>query len=145
MIASIDGKLVKLDADYYALGSQYSSSTRQISQRVQIVRNIIGNEAKLHLFAVTRSDVLREVKHSVDSTDSSTPGIAGAMKEVFLEEGQRKHIDKISSFNCDCTVCRKFKGSVTIMGKEGKRNYYNKLRKVHNAYHLIGSLKKVTD
>jgi len=64
------------------------------------------------------------------------------MKEVFLEKGQRKHIDELDSLDCDCPVCKKFKGSVTIMGKEGKRNFYNKLRKIHNAYHLIGSLKE---
>lgn len=135
-------KLAEFGANYYALGSLYGLPAHIIIERVHLVRRIIGDRPKLHLFAVTRIDAIRELKKCVDSVDSSTAGIAGAMKELILGTGKRRHIDELDSFECNCPVCKRYKGSVTIMGKEGKRNYYNKLRKIHNAYHLLSSIKK---
>jgi len=135
--------LAKLDEDYYALGSLLGLQPHEIVSRVRLVRSVIGDEPKLHLFAVSNPQVLNSVKHLVDSIDSSTASISGAMKEVFDPSGGRKNINRMHKIECDCPVCLKYGGAIFLQGREGLQNYYNQLRKVHNAYHLIKRLEKL--
>ncbi|MEM2914053.1 MAG: hypothetical protein QXH91_01435, partial [Candidatus Bathyarchaeia archaeon] len=128
-------ELASLDVKYYALGSLFGLRPNEIEARVKLVREIIGESPKLHLFAVSSPNVIKRVGHLVDSVDSSTASVSGAMKELFLPSG-RKHVDKIAEENlkCDCPVCSKHKGAIIMMGKQGTRSHYDRLRKIHNAY-----------
>ena len=135
--------LAKLNANYYALGSLLGLQPDEIVKRVCLVREIIGSKPKLHLFAVSNPCVISKVRHLIDSIDSSTASISGAMKEIMTPYGGRKNINKVKRrINCDCPVCKKYGGAIFLQGRKGKQNYYNQLRKVHNAYHLIKKLEK---
>jgi tRNA-guanine family transglycosylase len=134
--------LAKLDADYYAIGSLLGLQPQEIISRVRTVREIIGEKAKLHLFAVSNPLVVKEVTKLVDSVDSSSASIAGAMKEVMKPSGGRFNVNRVDqTLTCECPVCSKFKGALFLHGKEGMQNYYNQLRKIHNAYQLTKILK----
>jgi len=134
--------LAKLNANYYALGSLLGLRPEEIIKRVRLARKVIGNEPKLHLFAVSNPLVINRVKSLIDSIDSSTASISGAMKEVMTPSGNRRHINKMSRrMSCDCPVCRKYGGAIFLYGKKGMQNFYNQLRKVHNAYQLIRKIK----
>jgi queuine/archaeosine tRNA-ribosyltransferase len=79
----------------------------------------------------------------VDSIDSSTASISGAMKEIIRPNGGRININKMQGrMNCDCPICRKHDEKIIMQGKRGMQNYYNQLRKIHNAYQIIKSLEK---
>jgi tRNA-guanine family transglycosylase len=135
--------LAKLNASYYALGSLLGLSPEEIIKRVRLVREIIGDKPKLHLFAAANSIVLSKVKSMIDSVDSSTASISGAMKEIVTPSGRRVNMNKMHKrVDCDCPICRKHGGAIIIHGKKGTQNYYNQLRKVHNAYQLIRRLEK---
>ena len=135
--------LAKLNASYYALGSLLGLPPEEIIKRVHLVREIIGDKPKLHLFAASNPVVLSKVRSMVDSVDSSTASISGAMKEVMMSNGRRVNMNKIlGRIDCDCPVCSKHSGAIIIHGKKGMQNYYNQLRKVHNAYQLIKKLEK---
>jgi tRNA-guanine family transglycosylase len=139
-------ELAKLKEHYYALGSLIGLKPQEIEFRVRLVRDVLGREPKLHLFAVSGIEVVKRVKFLVDSLDSSTASIAGAMKEVICSTGKRRHMDNIKQpLECKCPVCQSHRGKVLLMGKEGSWNYYNKLRKIHNAYNLIQNIKKATE
>jgi 7-cyano-7-deazaguanine tRNA-ribosyltransferase len=136
--------LAKLNASYYALGSLIGLSTEEVVKRVRLVREIIGDKPKLHLFAVSSPSVISKVKSMIDSIDSSTASVSGAMKDVITPDGRRINMNKVQGrLNCDCPVCRKHDGLVIVNGKKGMQNYYNQLRKVHNAYQLIKKLDKL--
>lgn len=138
--------LAKLNVDYYAIGSLKGLQADEIESRVRLVRKILGNEPKLHLFAVSNSTVLKRVQSLVDSVDSSTASIAGAMKEIIKPSGGRNHINSARwTLKCDCPVCRKHKGAILLQGKRGTQNYYNQLRKIHNAYQLLFNISKVIE
>ena len=134
--------LAKLNANYYALGSLLGLPPEEIIGRVRLVRKIIGNRPKLHLFAVSNPLVISRVKSLIDSIDSSTASISGAMKEVITPSGDRRHINKIRRMSCGCPVCRKYGGAIFLHGKKGMQNFYNQLRKVHNAYQLIRKIRR---
>jgi len=138
-------KMAKLNANYYALGSLLGLQPKEIEHRVKLVRSILGEKPKLHLFAVTSLTTLEKVRSFVDSIDSSTASVAGAMKEIIKPSGKRSHIDQNVELMCSCPVCKRYKGAIFLRGKEGTQNYYNKLRKIHNAYQLLENLRKVTD
>jgi tRNA-guanine family transglycosylase len=136
-------KLAKLNAGYYAIGSLLGLQPNEIESRVQLVRKIIGNDPKLHLFAVSSLTVMRKVKSLVDSIDSSTASIAGAMKEIIKPSGGRSHINHGGwSLKCSCPICHEHKGAILLLGKSGAQNYYNQLRKIHNAYQLLFNLRE---
>lgn len=135
--------LAKLNANYYALGSLLGLQPDEIISRVRLVRNVIGEKPKLHLFAVSNPLVVNRVKTLIDSIDSSTASISGAMKEVMTPSGNRKNINKMfERMNCDCPVCRKYGGAIILHGKKGMQNFYNQLRKIHNAYQLIKKIQR---
>lgn len=137
-------ELAKLNAHYYGIGSLVRLQPVEIESRVRLVRKILGSEPKLHLFAVSSLTVIRKVKSFVDSIDSSTASIAGAMKEIIKPSGGRSHINHARwTLRCSCPVCRKHKGAILLLGKRGTQNYYNQLRKIHNAYQLLSNLRKV--
>lgn len=137
-------ELARLNAEYYALGSLLGLQPKEIAHRVRLVRNIISKEAKLHLFAVTNPLVIKDVKSFVESVDSSSASIAGAMKEVMKPSGGRFNINRPDwTMKCECPVCRKYKGALFLHGKEGLQDHYNQLRKIHNAYQLTTSLKRI--
>jgi len=134
----------KLNASYYALGSLLGLQPEEIVKRVRLVREIIGDKPKLHLFAVSNPVVLSKIKSMVDSIDSSTAGISGAMKEIMTPNGRRVNMNKMRErIDCDCPICSKHGGVIIIHGKKGMQNYYNQLRKIHNAYQLIKKLEKI--
>ena len=136
-------ELAKLNARYYGIGSLRGLQPEEIQMRVRLVRSAIGYQPKLHLFAVSSPAIIRAVKDTVDSVDASTPGISGAMKEVFLNGGKRRHIDRVRSVpRCQCPVCQDKKGAILLLGKRGYQNYYNKLRKLHNAFQLLSSIRQ---
>jgi tRNA-guanine family transglycosylase len=137
--------LAKLHADYYAIGSLLGLQPREILGRVETVREIIGEKAKLHLFAVTNPLVVKEIAKLVDSVDSSSASIAGAMKEVMKPSGGRFNINRVDqTLRCECPVCSRFKGALFLHGKEGMQDHYNQLRKIHNAYQLTKILKETS-
>jgi len=139
-------ELSKLDANYYALGSLLGLQPQEIEFRVRLVRRILGKEPKLHLFAVSNLAVIQRVKGLIDSIDSSTASIAGAMKEIIKPSGKRSHINQANErLNCGCPVCAKHKGAIFLLGKEGTQNYYNQLRKIHNAYQLLTNLRQIVN
>lgn len=134
--------LAKLNASYYALGSLVGLQPEEIVNRVRLVRSIIGEKPKLHLFAVSNPSVISKVKTLIDSIDSSTASISGAMKEIMTGAGTRRNINRVrENINCDCPVCNKYRGAIILYGKKGMQNYYNQLRKIHNAYQLIKKIK----
>lgn len=136
-------KLARLKAEYYAIGSLSGLQPKEIVSRVRLVRKILGSLPKLHLFAVSNPSVIRKVKFLVDSVDSATASIAGAMKEIIKPSKGRSHIDHgDATIECKCPVCRKYKGAIFLQGKRGTQNYYNQLRKIHNAWQLIENLKE---
>jgi tRNA-guanine family transglycosylase len=136
--------LAELDVDYYAIGSLLALQPQEIVSRVQLVRRIIGKKPKLHLFAVSNPAVLQKVRTLVDSVDSSSASIAGAMKEIMRPDGGRKNINQDGwVMKCDCPVCLKYKGAIFLQGREGIQDYHNQLRKIHNAYQLLEKLRKV--
>jgi tRNA-guanine family transglycosylase len=138
--------LAHLDADYYALGSLLGLQPKEIIHRVRLVRSIIKEEAKLHLFAVSNALVIKKVKSLVDSVDSSSASIAGAMKEIIRPSGGRVNINYAKwMMKCDCPVCRKYRGAIYLQGREGTQNYYNQLRKIHNAYQLLRNLRQIVN
>lgn len=138
--------LAKLDAEYYALGSLLRLQPDEIIRRVRLVRNIISEQAKLHLFAVSNPIVIKEVKSLIDSVDSSSASIAGAMKEVMKPSGGRFNINRTDrTIKCDCPVCLKHRGVIFLQGSKGSQDYYNQLRKIHNAYQLTSRLRKICD
>jgi len=135
-------KLARLNASYYALGSLVKLRPSEIISRVRIVREIIGEKPKLHLFGVSKPEVVKQIKSLVDSIDSSTASIAGAMKELIHSSG-RRHIDRVkNSLRCNCPVCHQYRGAVLLIGKKGSQKYYNQLRKIHNTYQLLKELRK---
>jgi tRNA-guanine family transglycosylase len=135
--------MAKLDAQYYAVGSLIGLQPEEIVRRVRLVRSLISNKAKLHLFAVANPLVIKEVKSLIDSVDSSSASIAGAMKEIMRPSGGRVNINHTEHImNCGCPVCSKYKAAIFLSGGKGSQNYYNKLRKIHNAYQLAARLKK---
>jgi len=137
-------KLAKLNACYYGIGSLVGLQPVEIESRVRLVRKILGNEPKLHLFGVSGLAVIRKVKSLVDSLDSSTASIAGAMKEIIKPSGGRSHINHARwTLGCSCPVCRKHKGAILLLGKRGTQDYYNQLRKIHNAYQLLSNISEV--
>ncbi|MEM2570057.1 MAG: hypothetical protein QXO15_12130 [Nitrososphaerota archaeon] len=136
--------LAKLNASYYALGSLVGLKPEEIVKRVRLVRSIIGDKPKLHLFAVSNPLVISKVKNLINSIDSSTASISGAMKEIMTVVGTRININKAyEDINCDCPVCSKYRGAIILYGKKGMQNYYNQLRKIHNAYQLIKRIKAI--
>jgi len=138
-------ELSKLNADYYALGSLVGLHPNEIISRARLVREIIGDGPKLHLFAVSNLEVIKKVKSFVDSVDSSTASIAGAMKEIIRPSGRRVHINKAFKQKCSCPVCNKHKGAIFVLGKVGTQNYFNQLRKVHNAFQLLRNIRAIID
>jgi len=137
-------ELAKLDEEHYAVGSLARIQPKEIEYRVRMVRKLIGDAPKLHLFAVSSPSVVGALKFFVDSIDSSTASISGAMKEIMKPSGGRSHMDKIGKIEgCNCPVCQEYKGAIFLQGKRGSQNYYNQLRKVHNAYQLMNRLKKI--
>jgi tRNA-guanine family transglycosylase len=137
-------ELAKLDEGHYAIGSLARIQPKEIEYRVRLVRKLIGDPPKLHLFAVSSPSVVSALKSYVDSIDSSTASISGAMKEIMKPSGGRSHMDKIGKIEgCNCPVCQEYKGAIFLQGKRGSQNYYNQLRKVHNAYQLMNRLKKI--
>jgi len=143
-LAHCTQEMAKLNANYYGIGSLFGLQPAEIEYRVRLVRKILGTRPKLHLFAVSSLTVVRRIKAFVDSIDSSTPGIAGAMKEIIGYSGKRYHIDQVNGVGrCLCPVCQKQKGAILLFGKMGARNYYNQLRKIHNAYQLLTNLRQV--
>jgi hypothetical protein len=118
----------------------------EIVKRVKLVRSIIGSRPKLHLFAVANPLVVKEVRSLINSIDSSSASIAGAMKEVFRPIGGRINVNQNDqTLNCDCPVCTKHRGAIFLGGCRGSQNYYNTLRKIHNAYQLTHKLKRVLE
>ena len=137
-------ELAKLNEEHYAVGSLVRIQPKEIEFRVRLVRKIIGDLPKLHLFAVSNPIVVRNVKFYVNSIDSSTASISGAMKEIMKPSGGRSHMDKIRKIeDCNCPVCRRHKGAIFLQGKRGSQNYYNQLRKIHNAYQLLTNLRQI--
>jgi len=136
--------LAKLDEEHYAIGSLARIQPKEIEYRVRLVRKLIGDLPKLHLFAVSSPTVVSALKFYVDSIDSSTASISGAMKEIMKPSGGRSHMDKIGKIEgCNCPVCQGYKGAIFLQGKRGSQNYYNQLRKIHNAYQLMNKIKKI--
>ena len=137
-------KMSMLGADYYGLGSLYRQPVSKIVERVKLVREIIGENPRLHLFGVSpsRANQLEEFKkifHSIDSFDSSAPIRAGTVKEFFdPKDRERKHINYMreTSEACDCPLCKKFPHMINLIGLKGRQRRYNRLRAIHNAYWL---------
>ena len=143
-IAFCAEEIAKLNARYYGLGSLARVPSTEIEKRVHLIRKIIGEKPKLHLFAVSSLNTLKKIKNLVDSVDSSTASIMGAMKEVIDPVGRRMHINKFKYMpECDCPVCKQRKGVIFLMGKRGSHIHYNKLRKIHNAYQIISKIKNI--
>jgi tRNA-guanine family transglycosylase len=137
-------ELAKLNERYYALGSLFGLQPQEIEFRVRLVREILGKKPKLHLFAVSNLIAVRRVKGLIDSIDSSTASVAGAMKEIIRPHGRRSHINRADEVpDCNCPICSTHKGAIFLLGREGKQNYYNQLRKIHNAYQLLASLRQI--
>jgi len=139
-------KLGNLNANYYAIGSLLGLQPQEIELRVRLVRRILGKGPKLHLFAVCNMAIVSKVKGLIDSVDSSTASIAGAMKEIIKPDGKRSHINQAKeTLDCECPICSKYKGAIFLLGKRGTQNYYNQLRKIHNAYQLLKNLRQIVN
>lgn len=138
--------LSKIKADYYAIGSLKNLQPIEIVRRVKLVREIIGSKPKLHLFAVSNPEVLKKVKSLIDSIDSSTASIAGAMKEIIQPSGKRLYINNSKAkLKCNCPACINNKGAIFLQGNKGQQDHYNRLRKIHNAYQITTRLKEILE
>lgn len=137
-------KLHFLGVNYYGLGSSFRLKISTIIRRLKSIRKIIGRNANLHLFGVNplRSETREEleiISSLIDSFDSSTPIMAGSVKELIDPYSrQRKHINLVleSSMYCDCPVCKKFSSSIKLLGTGRHKRTHNRLRAIHNAYWL---------
>ena len=130
-------KMAKLKADYYGIGSLYKTSPKETIERVKIVRMRIGIDPKLHLFGVSRFDVLKPLSGYVDSFDSSSPVRAAVAKEVVNPSNKKRaYISGAIPVNCCCPVCKQRPLALLMIGMPQSKRYHNELRALHNAYWL---------
>lgn len=121
-----------------------------ILKRIKAATEVIGGE-NLHIFGISRLDIIKELKHhKIISLDSTRPMKAAIYNAIFYSNPFRtygvylaKNAAKYSKIlkeplNCSCPSCQH---DPYLMLKTGTKKSIN-ARAIHNYYHLLHHLKK---
>lgn len=92
-------RYTEIGVEVYGLGSSIKTSPNAFLERLRVVREVIGDNAHLHVFGALKPSVLRAARGLYNSVDTSTPFKVAAMGYVIVfDEGRPKRIrvDNIS-------------------------------------------------
>lgn len=142
-------ELLRIGFKTFGLGSLaklYNPS--EILDRVTAACDVVGEDC-LHLFGISRLDIIKELKHlKISSLDSTRPMMAAIYNGLFYSHPFRTYgiqtARNSSSYSeilnqpipCECPICQ---SDPYLLMEPGKKKSVN-ARAVHNYYHLIKHL-----